>query len=225
MLLAAGRGERMRPLTDDRPKPLLEAGGQPLLHYPLHALARAGVQRVVVNLAWRGQRIRDWLGNGARYGLEVRYSDEGAQALETGGGILKALPLLGPDAFWLVNGDVYSDYSFPAISLADGDLAHLVMVPNPDHHPGGDFCLDDGRIRADGSSRLTYSGLALLHPKLLDGQTPGIFPLAPLLIDAMKQGRVSGELHAGAWTDVGTPERLVVLDRALRDPAAAGRRD
>ena len=225
MLLAAGRGERMRPLTDDRPKPMLEAGGEPLLHYPLSALADAGVRRVVVNLAWQGGRIRDWLGDGARYGLEICYSDEGEQARETGGGILKALPLLGSEPFWLVNGDVYSDYAFPPLRLADGDLAHLVMVPNPGHNPGGDFCLRAGRVTADGGDRLTYSGLSLLHPGLLDDRAPGIFPLAPLLIDAMKRGRVGGELYAGAWTDVGTPERLASLDAALRSGAAPQARD
>jgi len=211
----------MRPLTDDRPKPMLEAGGRPLLEYPLRALAAAGVRRVVVNLAWQGSRIRDWLGDGARYGLEVCYSDEGSKALETGGGIFKALALLGSEPFWLVNGDVYCDYSFAPRRLADGDLAHLLMVANPAHHPGGDFCLENGRLRADGGSQLTYSGLALLRPELFNGQEPGLFPLAPLLIDAMAQGRVSGELHGGVWTDVGTPERLAALDQALSGSAAA----
>jgi len=221
MLLAAGRGERMRPLTDDRPKPLLEAGGRPLLHYPLRALAAAGVRRVVINLAWRGGLIRDWLGDGANYGLEVRYSDEGAQALDTGGGICNALPMLGRDPFWLVNGDVYSDYRFPPLRLAGRDLAHLVLVANPIHHARGDFCLEAGRISAGSGNRLTYSGLALLHPRLFSGQAPGIFPLAPLLLDAMAAGRVSGELHTGVWTDVGTPERLKALDRALSASAAS----
>lgn len=216
MLLAAGRGERMRPLTDHLPKPLLQAGGHPLLHYPLRALAVAGVAEVVINLSWQGEKIRDWLGSGQDYGLRIHYSDEGAQALETGGGIYKALPLLGEQPFWLVNGDVFCDYPFPERSLAETDLAHLVMVSNPPHHPAGDFCLREGRVCDDDSSRLTYSGLAILRPELFAGAQAGVFPLAPLLSAALRADRVSAEHYRGEWTDVGTPQRLAELDQRLR---------
>lgn len=216
MLLAAGRGERMRPLTDGLPKPMLQAAGQPLLHYPLRALADAGVVRVVINLAWQGKKIRAWLGNGQDYGLQVQYSDEGDQALETGGGIFRALPLLGEEPFWLVNGDVFCDYPFPPRSLAETDLAHLVMVSNPPHHPAGDFCLRQNRICADAGPRLTYSGLAILRPELFAGARAGVFPLAPLLTKALRENKVAGEQYHGEWTDVGTPRRLAELDQRLR---------
>ena len=223
-LLAAGRGERMRPLTDHTPKPLLAAGGRPLIDYHLDALAAAGVREVVVNLGWLGAKLREHLGDGGRYGVSIAYSDEGWPALETGGGIHRALPLLGDAAFVVVNGDVHTD--FPLASLVAraarwpaADLAHLVLVPNPPHHPTGDFALDaDGRIVEPAPPQHTFSGLSVLHPRLFDGCAPGAFGLAPLLRCAATQGRVSGEVHAGRWSDVGTPERLAALDAALRAP-------
>ena len=215
MILAAGRGERMRPLTDDRPKPLLQAGGRALLDYPLAALAAAGIRDVVINLAWQGEQIREHVGDGSRWGVRVAFSDEGPEALETGGGICHALPLLGPDPFWLVNGDVYSEFAFTARALEPGSLAHLVLVPNPSHNADGDFCLSNGRVARAGAERLTYSGLAVIHPDLLRDQQPGRFPLAPLLFAAADEGAVTGECFTGAWTDVGTPQRLTELDARL----------
>lgn len=216
MILAAGRGERMRPLTDRIPKPLLEAGGRPLIAHHLAALARAGIREVVVNHAHLGTQIERALGDGAAWGLRIRYSPEEV-ALETGGGIHRALPLLGPDPFVVVNGDVWTDFDPARLHLADADLAHLVLVDNPPHHPAGDFVLDGDRVRAEGGPRLTFSGIGVYRPTLFAGCVPGRFPLAPLLRTAMAAGRVSGERHAGRWVDVGTPERLAALDRELRE--------
>ena len=215
MVLAAGRGERMRPLTDHTPKPLLEAGGQPLIAYHLTALARAGVREVVINHAHLGAQIEAALGDGAAYGLQIRYSPEEA-ALETGGGIFRALPLLGPGPFIVVTGDVWTDLNLRHLRLADDDLAHLVLVANPSHHPAGDFALAGDRVVPEVPVRLTFSGIGVYRAALFEGCAPGRFPLAPLLRPAIAAGRVSGELHSGRWTDVGTPERLAELDRALR---------
>lgn len=216
MVLAAGRGERMRPLTDHTPKPLLEAGGRPLITYHLAALARAGVREVVINHAHLGAQLEAALGDGAAFGLRIRYSPE-ETALETGGGIFRALPLLGPGPFLVVNGDVWTDLHLGHLRLADDDLAHLVLVANPSHHPAGDFVLAGGRVVPEGPVRLTFSGIGVYRAALFEGCAPGRFPLAPLLRAAIAAGRVSGELHSGRWTDVGTPERLAELDRALRD--------
>jgi MurNAc alpha-1-phosphate uridylyltransferase len=215
MILAAGRGERMRPLTDHTPKPLLEAGGRSLIGHHLAALARAGVREVVVNHAHLGGQIEQALGDGAAYGLRIRYSPEEV-ALETGGGIFRALPLLGPDPFIVVNGDVWTDCDPARLRLADADLAHLVLVDNPAHHPAGDFVLNGERVTDGGGQRLTFSGVGVYRPALFDGCAPGRFPLAPLLRAAIAVGRVSGEHHRGCWVDVGTPERLAALDRELR---------
>jgi MurNAc alpha-1-phosphate uridylyltransferase len=218
MLLAAGRGERMRPLTDSVPKPLLSVGGQPLIAYHLQALARAGIADVVINLSWLGAQIPAALGDGGRYGLRIAYSEEGAPPLETGGGIFRALPLLGPEPFLVVNGDVYTDMDFtnPAlVSLGDGALARLVLVPNPEHHPGGDFHLDSGQIVVAGGERLTYSGIGMFHPELFAGSQPGRFALLPLLQRAREAGRLEGVVHRGQWLDVGTPQRWAQLDRLL----------
>jgi MurNAc alpha-1-phosphate uridylyltransferase len=216
LVLAAGRGERMRPLTLTTPKPLLRAGPRTLIEWHLDALARAGVTEVVVNLAWLGDRIRAFLGDGAGRGLRIAYSDEGPEPLETGGAIVHALPLLGDAPFWLVNGDVWCDFDFdrPA-PLGAGDLAHLVLVPNPAHNPAGDFTLESGRIGNGAPGRLTFAGISVIDPALVAGRGPGRFPLAPLLRAAADAGRVSGELHAGRWTDVGTPARLAELEASL----------
>jgi MurNAc alpha-1-phosphate uridylyltransferase len=216
MILAAGRGERMRPLTLGRPKPLLEAGGHRLIEYHLAALARLGVTDVVVNLSWLGGQIREALGDGRRLGIAVCYSDEGPQPLGTGGGIFHALPLLGDEPFLVVNGDVWSDFPFQTLRRPAGSLAHLVLVENPAHHPGGDYSLDpSGNIRPL-PNRLTYAGISLLAPGLFAGCNAGEFPLKPLLDRAMQAGKLSGQRHPGAWTDVGTPERLAALDADLR---------
>lgn len=208
MILAAGRGERMRPLTDTVPKPLLPVRGRPLLGHHLAALARAGIHEVVINLGWLGAQIRDHVGDGTHYGLRVAYSEEGYPALETGGGIQRALPLLGERPFWLVNGDVFCDYAYTPHVLAAGTHAHLVLVANPAHHPAGDFALTGGRVAIEGSPRFTYAGIAVLDPRLFAACVPGRFPLAPLLRAAAVRGAVTGELFTGAWSDVGTPERL-----------------
>jgi MurNAc alpha-1-phosphate uridylyltransferase len=216
MILAAGRGERMRPLTDKTPKALLRVGGRTLIDIHIDALSAAGIREFVVNLSWLGGQIRDHLGNGARRGVTIAYSDEGDPPLETGGGIFRALGLLGREPFWLVNGDVYCDYAFNRAHLDASMLAHLVLVPNPAHNPAGDFSLQDGLLGDGAGARLTYSGLAILHPKLLERCSPGRFPLAPLLRVAAAAGRVSAERHDGVWSDVGTPERLQSLQAASR---------
>lgn len=215
MILAAGRGERMRPLTDATPKPLLPVAGRALLDYHIQALARAGIVQIVINLSWQGEQIRDHVGDGSRFGVSVQFSPEGPEPLETGGGILRALPLLGEDAFWLVNGDVYCDYRYTPGTLPPDVLAHLIMVPNPPHNPDGDFALHGDRVCLSGSPILTYSGIAVLSGALVADCAPGKFPLAPLLTAAADRGQVTGELFSGLWRDVGTPERLQDLDRKL----------
>jgi MurNAc alpha-1-phosphate uridylyltransferase len=224
MVLAAGRGERMRPLTLDRPKPLLEVAGLPLIGHHLHALAMAGFRDVVVNVSWLGDRIRAALGDGSRYNVRLRYSDEGTEPLETGGGIFRALPLLGPAPFLVLNGDVWTDFPYAKLreSLRPADLAHVVLVENPAHNPRGDFVLRSGRIIEEGpepgdeQERFTFSGVGVYRPELFGGCADGVFKLAPLIRAAARDGRASGELHDGEWMDVGTPERLAELDRRLR---------
>lgn len=222
-ILAAGRGERLRPHTDHTPKPLLPVRGRPLIDWHLHQLAAAGVREVVVNLGWLGERLRAHLGDGSGYGLAIVYSEEGWPALETGGGLHQALPLLGTAPFLLVNGDVFTDCAFAPLmtqGLNGADLARLVLVPNPPQHPAGDFALVGDRV-LDAEPRLTYSGIAVLHPALFAGCTPGAFPLAPLLKRAMAQRQVAGLLHPGQWSDVGTPERWQALQPP--PPADGGR--
>lgn len=211
MLLAAGRGERMRPLTNRVPKPLLPVGGEPLVAHQLRALAAAGIRQVVMNCSWLAKLLRETLGDGRAWGVSIEYSEEPWPPLDTGGGIFQALPLLGLKPFLLLNGDVWTDFAMDGIGLPTGRLAHLVLVPNPDHHPEGDFGLVAGRVDPDAEPRLTYGGIAMLHPELFAGCAPGRFPLAPILAAAARQGRVSGELHGGEWCDVGTPERLYAL--------------
>jgi N-acetyl-alpha-D-muramate 1-phosphate uridylyltransferase len=217
MILAAGRGERMRPLTLVKPKPLLEAGGAPLIAHHLRALQAAGFEDVVVNLSWLGDQIRAALGDGTGYGVRLHYSDEGPEPLETGGGIFRALPLLGEGPFLVLNGDVWTDIDWSQLHdrLAAHDLAHLVLVPNPAHNPQGDFVLERGRIAATEGERFTFSGVGVYRAGLFAGCSDGTFKLAPLLRAAARAGRVSGELHTGAWLDIGTPERLAHLDRRL----------
>ncbi len=219
MLLAAGRGERMRPLTDHTPKPLLPVGGKPLIAWHLEALARAGVREVIVNLSWLGPQIRAALGEGRQFGLRIRYSEEGSPPLETGGGIFQALPLLGPRPFLVVNGDTYTDIDLGSLRLSGAADARLVLVPNPPEHPQGDFVLDgDSIVNRDGP-RLTYSGIGIFSPALFAGCTAGQFPLLSLLKRAIAAGRLQGQRHAGEWRDIGTPERLAALDRELAQKA------
>lgn len=226
MILAAGRGERMRPLTEMTPKPLLQVGGRALIEWHLLNLARAGVKRVVINLSWLGSKISTTLGDGSRWGVEILYSDEGEVALETGGGIYRALSKLGSQPFWLVNGDVFCDLDFArAPSLDQSALAQLMLVPNPEHHPRGDVSwagamnehgvADVQFSSADQGQRWTYSGIGLYRPEFFADCPGGRFPLLPWLQRAAVSRQLRGWVHTGLWCDVGTPERLRVLDERL----------
>ena len=216
MLLAAGRGSRLRPLTDDCPKPLLRVGGEPLIAHQLRRLAAAGIGEVVVNLGWLGEQIPAVLGDGSAFGVSLRYSDEGWPALETGGGIVRALPLLGEGPFLLLNADLWGELPLTELSargLQAGELGRLLLVDNPAHKPVGDFRLDGDRVRnppATGED-LTYAGAALLHPELFAQAPETAHALAPLLRRAADDGALSGLRHRGEWIDVGTPERLAAL--------------
>jgi MurNAc alpha-1-phosphate uridylyltransferase len=222
MILAAGRGERMRPLTDHTPKPLLQVGGKPLIVWHIERLRATGFTELVINHAHLGHRLEEALGDGASFGVRIAWSPE-ASALETAGGIRHALPLLGDSPFVVINGDVFCDAELDALRAAaetlraNGPLAHLLLVDNPAHHPEGDFHLDTaGLIHADGAPRLTFSGLGAYHPVLfadLADNTPA--KLAPLLRELMNAGRITGQHHGGRWIDVGTPQRLAALDREL----------
>lgn len=228
LVFAAGRGERMRPLTDTAPKPLLRAGGKPLIAWHLEQLARIGVTDAMVNTSWLAARFPETLGDGSRWGLRLHYLHEGDTPLETGGGMLNALRLLGAAPFVAVNGDIWTDFDFARLPRdPDGD-AHLVLVDNPDHNPAGDFVLRaDGRVASEGAATLTFAGIGVYRPSLFDGwhdiigDTPGAdevpprFRLAPLLRAAMAHGAVTGERHDGRWTDAGTPQRLAELDARL----------
>ena len=217
MILAAGHGERMRPLSDVTPKPLLQAGGKPLIVWTLERLRDGGIREIVINHAHLGAQIESALGDGDRYGVRIRYSPE-REALETAGGIANALDLLGDAPFIAVAGDIYCDWDFAKIFSRDlaGNLAHLVLVPNPPHHLEGDFALDQSALRNDGLPRHTFSGIALYHPRLFAGLAPGSrHKLAPLLREAADAGKASGELHTGHWFDIGTPQRLAELDHRL----------
>jgi MurNAc alpha-1-phosphate uridylyltransferase len=215
MILAAGRGERMRPLTDRTPKPLLRAGGKALIEHLIESLAVAGFRELVINHAHLGRQLETCLGDGARYGVHIVWSPEPDDALETGGGIFHALPLLDGESFLVVNGDIWTDYPFARLMRPIAGLAHLVLVDNPPHHMTGDFSLDAGRVHAPGDPRLTFSGIGVYHRDLFRACAPGRFPLAPLLREAMQANMVTGEHYTGAWHDIGTPERLAELDREL----------
>ncbi len=227
MILAAGRGERMRPLSERTPKPLLTVAGQPLIVRHLERLATAGVHEVVINTAHLGEQFPAALGDGSRWGLRICYSHEGAQALETGGGILQALPLLGDAPFIAVSGDLWTDYDFARLRIGADDLAQLVMVRNPDWHATGDFGLAGDRIVEQGGTRMTYANIAIYRPALFaDWRTtaaaePGVvldpprFRLLPLYVAAMRRGRVGGEAFDGRWHNLGTPQQLARLDAAL----------
>jgi MurNAc alpha-1-phosphate uridylyltransferase len=212
MILAAGRGERLRPITDSTPKPLLEVRGQPLIERLVTDLARAGMTRIVINLAWLGSQISGYLGDGSRYGVSIRYSDEQPRALETAGGIFRALPHLEPGPFAVVNGDIYTEFPFTTLKIAADRDAHLVLVPNPPQHPQGDFGLDGGLALPAAAVQYTFSGIGVYRSTLFAGCSDGVFPLKPLLVRAMGTRRCSAELYTGAWDDVGTPERLRLLN-------------
>lgn len=228
LIFAAGLGERMRPLTDHTPKPLLAVAGKPLIAWHLEKLAALGIRDVVVNTSWLADQFPATLGDGAQWGLRIRYVHEGDTPLETGGGMWNALPLLGDPPFLLVNGDVWTDFDFAKLPREPAGLAHLVMVDRPPQATHGDFALDtDGCVRADGEHKLTYAGIGIYRPQLLDGWRDVIpepllangkpkFPLAPILRAHMPQGLITGEHHRGRWTDVGTPQRLAQLDATFR---------
>jgi N-acetyl-alpha-D-muramate 1-phosphate uridylyltransferase len=222
LIFAAGVGERMRPLTLHTPKPLLNVRGKPLIVHHLYALARAGVRDVVINLAHLGAQIRHALGDGAAFGVAIRYSEEGPVPLETGGGMRHALALLGSEAFIALNGDVFMDFDFASLpALAPGVLAHLVMVPNPAHHPLGDFVLQNQRLLTCGANKLTFSGVGVYRPELIAATAPGTYKLAPILREAMAFGQVSGQRFDGLWADIGTPERLAEINGADERPIPA----
>jgi len=216
MLLAAGRGERMRPLTDATPKPLLAVGGRPMIEWHLEALARGGVREVAVNTSWLGERLRAALGDGARFGLSLGWFDEGPQPLEVAGGIVNALGFFRGEPFCVVNGDVVTDYPLPPPAPPPGRLAHLVLVPNPPEHPRGDFGLECGELRFDAPRRLTYAGIASYRPEFFAGLGPGRRAWKPLVDRALAAGLVSAEVYHGRWSDAGTPARLAAADAALR---------
>lgn len=215
MILAAGRGERLRPLTDHIPKPLLAAGGRSLIEHLIAGLVRTGFNEIVINIAHLGEQITARLGDGSRLGAVIVYSPEGNAALETGGGIHNALPLLGNKPFLVVNGDIATDYPFDRLRDHPVGLAHLVLTANPPHHPSGDFALRDGWIMDSPVDRATFTGIGVYRPELFAACKPGAFPLAPLLREAMTKGLVTGEIYPGFWMDIGTEARLRELDQRL----------
>jgi len=215
MILAAGRGERMRPLTDDTPKPLLRIGGQTLIERHIHVLSQAGISQLVINIAYLGEQLVSALGDGAAYGVEINYSREPENALETGGGIFNALPLLGSEPFIVLNADIWTDFPFESLPSQPEGLVHLVLVDNPSHHPGGDFALTGSRVSQHGPVMRTFGGIGVYRPELFAGCRSGAFPLAPLLRRAMGDEQVSGEFYSGSWFDIGTPERLDEVNRVV----------
>jgi len=217
MILAAGRGERLRPLTDEIPKPLIKVAGMSLIEYHLDNLADAGFKEVIINTAWHAEKIHEKLGDGKKYGVRIQYSDEG-KALETAGGIINALPLLGDEPFLVVNGDIWCDFDFSELNgLEKNRQAHLILVDNPDHNENGDFALHDGLIKNTGKTMYTYSGIGIYSAVFFAEQQPGALPLAPILRKKCDQDLVTGQFYEGLWTDVGTIDRLQYLDGLLTD--------
>jgi MurNAc alpha-1-phosphate uridylyltransferase len=213
MLLAAGKGERLQPVTNVTPKPLVEVRGKPLIDYHLERLATASVATVVINLGWLGEQIMRYVGSGERYGLRVVYSPEGEHILETGGGVHRALPMLGEQPFVVINADIFTDMPLPDIALADEESGHLVLVPKPGFRPHGDFDLVDGKVRNSATPALTYAGFAVYRPEFFSGCEAGRFSIVPLMREAADEGRLGGSVYRGDWQDVGTPERLAALNQ------------
>ena len=215
MILAAGRGERLRPLTDSLPKPLVPVAGKPLIEYHLEALSQAGFREIVINQGHLGDLLKERVGKGGRWGVNIHWSDEQPEALETGGGIFKALPLLGKGPFLVVNGDIWCTYAIARLRAVKCDHAHLVMVPNPEHNPQGDFALHGAVLKQNGGPKLTFSGIGVYHPRLFRDCSPGKFPLAPILQRAMDSHIVTGERFNGPWNDAGTMQRLAEIESAI----------
>lgn len=213
MILAAGRGERLRPVTDTTPKALVEVGGTNLLEQHLQRLADARVKIVVINLGWQGERIAEGMGSGQQFGLNIVYSPEYDNVLDTGGGIKRALPIIGHAPFWVINADIFTDMALPDIKLDANSLAHLVLVPTPAHKAAGDFELRDGKVRNSENQDLTYSGMAFYRPEMFEKSGDGRFSVVPLLRAAADRGQLEGSLYEGVWVDVGTPERLAALNK------------
>lgn len=220
MILAAGRGERMQPLTLTKPKPLLCAAGKPLIEYCIENLVKAGFTEIVINLSHLGHLIQDYCQNGARWGAHIQYSDEGAIPLETAGGIAYALNLLGPEPFVVINADIICDYPLETLHHKSIDLAHLVMISNPPHHPEGDFAISEGLLSHSGSEKLTFSGIGVYHPDLFIGIKPEPLKMRPILNQAIDNKRISGEIFTGLWMDIGTPQRLIEIDAFLSQEAS-----
>lgn len=216
MILAAGRGERLRPLTETLPKALVELGGASLIEQQLQRLADAGTSTVVINLGWLGERIAEWVGSGWTYGLQVVYSPEYDEILDTGGGIFRAMPLFGQAPFWVINADIFTDFALPKLKLDADSLAHLVLVPTPAHRENGDFALRDRKVRNSGNPDLTFSGIAFYRPEFFAGAPGGRFSVVPMMRAAADRGQLEGSVYQGAWEDVGTPERLAALNTRLR---------
>ena len=215
MILAAGRGERLRPLTDELPKPLIKVAGKSLIEYHIENLASAGIREIIINTAWLAEKIHQQLGDGSNYGVSITYSDEGT-ALETAGGIINALPLLGEEAFLVVNGDIWCDFDFSTLpKMSNEAQAHLVLVDNPEHNPEGDFALSDKLIKNSGDTMYTFSGIGIYKAAFFSAQERGISPLAPVIRNKCEDNLVSGQYHDGLWTDVGTIERLQQLEQRL----------
>ncbi len=213
MILAAGLGERLRPITDTTPKALVEVGGISMLGQHLKRLAEARVKTVVINLGWLGEQIAEQIGSGQQFGLQVVYSPEYDNILDTGGGIKRALPLIGNVPFWVINADIYTDFALPNVKLAPDSLAHLVLVPTPAHKESGDFELRDGKVRNSDNQDLTYSGIAFYRPEFFADSGGGRFSIVPLWREAADRGQLDGSLYEGIWADVGTSERLAALNR------------
>ena len=216
MILAAGRGERLRPLTDNIPKPLVPVAGRPIIEYTIDALERAGYKDLIINVAHLGDKIEMCLREANRFNVKISYSREGPVGLETGGGIFRALPLLGKDPFVVVNGDIFCEFAYQTLAGKPRGLAHIILVPNPDHNPCGDFSLTDGgAVYEGGNQSYTFSGIGIYRPELFEGCKGGKFPLAPILQQAMRRGEVSGEVYQGLWMDLGTLERLHALEKRV----------
>ncbi len=217
MILAAGRGQRLQPLTDETPKPLIEVGSHRLIEHHLIALNHAGINDIIINISYLARKIVDVIGDGSRYGVNITYSWEPTEALETGGGIRQALPLLGNEPFLAVSADIWTDFPFDQLPRQLSALAHLILVPNPPHHPKGDFCLIDQQVNMEGNERYNFGGIGIYHPKLFSDHAPGRFPLAPLLEKAIRANQVSGELYNGHWINITTTKELAIARSACHE--------